>query len=63
MSGGEHHPAALRPTIHYSLKRTTADDIPLTAITDSRLVVVVRAPGGDFLLILDWKSSQVLFVG
>ena len=64
MSDGGHHPAALHPTIHHSLTGTRADYISSAAITNSRLAVAVKVTiPRRRLVILDWKTSQVLFVG
>jgi hypothetical protein len=63
LSDGGHHPAAQCPTMYYSRGRTRIDDIYLGSVTSSRLTVIVEVPDGNHLVIFDWKSAQVLFVG
>ncbi|KAF9788530.1 hypothetical protein BJ322DRAFT_1106514 [Thelephora terrestris] len=62
LSDGEHHPAAQCPIIHYSHKQTAmvADSFSVS-ITSSRLAILASLQLGRYLVVLDWKSAQVLF--
>ena len=62
LSDGGHHPAARRPSICYS----RAGDKPLklcsVSVTTSRLVMLASVEETTFLVIWDWRTTQVLLV-
>lgn len=62
MSDGGHHPAAQYPSIRYQRRGTDVSVSSPPSITSSRLAVVAIAESGDYLVVFDWKSAQVLFV-
>ena len=63
LSDGEYHPAAQRPIIYYSQKQTVAvADTLSVSITSTRLAILASVQFEECLVILDWRSAQVLFV-
>jgi hypothetical protein len=61
LSDGEHHPATERPTILYS-HHDGEHSVSFVSITGSRLAVLTRVSTGQYLVIWDWKTGEMMCV-